>query len=74
MMNKDATEKLIGEQWDSWYMEGLQAFIRIPNLSLNFDPDYATNGLLEQAIDLVDDYAQRLDIQGLERHIFKGEG
>ena len=54
MMNKDATEKVVDEQWDSWYMEGLQAFIRIPNLSLQFDPDYQTNGLLEQAIDLVD--------------------
>ena len=59
-MNKEATEKFISEQWDSWYMEGLQAFIRIPNLSLLFDPNYQTNGLLEQAIDLVDSYAQRL--------------
>ena len=73
-MNKEATENFIGEKWNSWYVEGLKAFIRVPNLSLLFDPEYATNGLLEQAMDLVDQYAQRLDIQGLERHIFKSEG
>ena len=53
-MNKDATEKIVDENWDSWYMEGLQAFIRIPNLSCNYDTEYQTNGLLEQAMDLVD--------------------
>lgn len=31
------------------------------------DPDYLTNGLLEKAIDLVDQYINKLDIKGLSR-------
>lgn len=45
-MDRDATEKLVDEHWDSWYVEGLKAFIRIPNLSLEFDPEFSTNGLI----------------------------
>ena len=69
-MNKDATLKFIDEQWEDWYIDGIKAFIRIPNLSPSFDPEYQTNGLIEQTIALVDDYARRLEIVGLERHFF----
>jgi hypothetical protein len=34
------------------------------------DPDYLTNGLLEKAIDLVDQYINKLDIKGLSRQIY----
>ena len=73
-MDRDATLSFIDEKWEPWFVEGLKEFIRIPNLSLMFDPEFQTNGLIERAIDLVDEYANRLEIVGLERHIFKGEG
>ena len=73
-MDKDATLGFVNEMWDSWYVEGLKRFIMIPNLSIDYDPDFQTNGLIEQAIELVDEYARRLEISGLSRHVFKGEG
>ena len=59
-MDKEATTKFVDEHWDNWYIEGLKAFVRIPNISLLYDPDYLTNGLIEQTVDLVEEYAQRL--------------
>ena len=56
-MEKEATAKFVEEHWDDWYIEGLKAFVRIPNISLLYDPDYLTNGLIEQTVDLVDEYA-----------------
>jgi hypothetical protein len=37
------------------------------------DKEYLTNGLLEQAIELVDSYIQKLEIKGISRKIFKTE-
>lgn len=73
-MNKDATLGYIEEKWEDWYVDGLKEFIKVPNLSLLYDPEYQTNGLIEQAMDLVDSYVNRLEIVGLEKRIFKGEG
>lgn len=59
--------------WNDWFVKGLSDFIRIPNLSPFFDPEYLTNGHLQKAIDTVDEYINKLEIQGLKRHIFKSE-
>ena len=61
-MERDTTLKFINEIWEEWYVEGLKAFIRIPNLSLLYDTEFQTNGLIDRAIELVDDYARRLEI------------
>ena len=69
-MNKEDTLNFIDNHWDSWFVQGLSDFIRIPNLTPMVDPDYLTNGLLEKAIDLVDKYISKLEIKGLSRHIY----
>jgi len=70
-IDKDKTLKTVSDLWDSWYMAGLMDFIRIPNLTPLVDAEYKTNGLLEKAIDLVDDYVNKLEIKGISREIFK---
>jgi hypothetical protein len=37
------------------------------------DPDYLQNGLLEQAMACVDGYINKLEIQGISKHVFKTE-
>jgi len=73
-VDKAATDRNIDEKWDDWYVKGLSDFIRVPNLSPNYDADFLTNGLIEQAIELVDNYIQQLGVEGLSRQIFKPEG
>jgi hypothetical protein len=55
-MDKEKTLESVNQYWDSWYVAGVSDFIRVPNLTPMCDPNYTTNGLLEQAIDLVDSY------------------
>ena len=73
-MNKEATLKVVEEHFDSWYVKGLGDFVRIPNLTPMVDENYLTNGLIEQAIQLVDDYINKLEIKGLSRKVFQPEG
>ena len=55
-VDKAATDANVDAKWDDWYVKGLCDFIRVPNLSPNFDPQFLNNGLIEQAIELVDTY------------------
>ncbi len=69
-MNKEATLKFVEENFDSWFVKGLSDFVRIPNLTTMVDDQYLTNGLNEQAIQLVDDYINKLEVKGLSRKVF----
>ena len=73
-VDKDATKAFIDEHWDSWFVQGLSDFIRIPNLTPMVDEEFLTNGLIDRAIDHVDEYAKKLDIKGMTRHRFQPEG
>jgi hypothetical protein len=46
--------------WDSWYVEGLKDFIREPNLTPMVDKEYLTNGKIEKAIEVVDQYVKKI--------------
>ena len=42
-LNKDKTLENISAKWEDWYVKGLSDFIRVPNLSPNFDAEFLTN-------------------------------
>lgn len=69
-VDKAATDANIDAKWDDWYVRGLSDFIRVPNLSPNYDANFLTNGLIEQAIECVDNYVNQLQIEGLSKHTF----
>jgi acetylornithine deacetylase/succinyl-diaminopimelate desuccinylase-like protein len=73
-MDKTKTLETVDKYWEPWYVTGICDFIKIPNLTPMCDPNYTTNGLFEQAIELVDSYIQKLEIVGIERKIFRPEG
>ena len=41
-------------------------YIRIPNLSRNYDPNWNNNGLLEQAANFLKEWALNQDVKGLK--------
>ena len=69
-LNVEKTREIIDKFWDDWYVAGLCDFIRVPNLTPMVDPNYLKNGLVEQAMKLVDDYINKLDIKGLRSKVF----
>lgn len=48
-LNENACKEYINKIFDDTVIPSLCKYIEIPNLSKNFDPDWATNGLLEKA-------------------------
>lgn len=63
MSTEDQIDKFVTDNFEATVVEPLKEFIRIPNQSRNYDKDYLTNGLLENACNFVMDWARK---QGLE--------
>src|SRR5205807_623193 len=64
----------VGERWDSSVVPTLQKYIRIPNQSPLFDPDWKRNGYMHQAITLARSWVEQQGIAGLriETHELDG--
>jgi acetylornithine deacetylase/succinyl-diaminopimelate desuccinylase-like protein len=69
-----ATEAFVESLWDNWYVKGLSDFIVCPNLSPMFDAEFHTNGRIQEAMVLVEEYINKLEIVGLKKHEFTPEG
>lgn len=48
-IEKEKASLLVEKLFDEQLIPGLSDFIRVPNLSPQFDPEWKTNGLLEKA-------------------------
>jgi len=72
-MNHEKTKELVEKHWDSWFVPGLSDFIAVENLTTMVDPEYLTNGKVEEAMELVDKYINQLGIKGLSKEIYRAE-
>lgn len=68
------TNAYVDAHFEEHFVEPLSRFIEIPNLSPDYDQEFYTNGLINQAIDNVFDFADSLKIPGLEHHVYNEEG
>lgn len=55
-------------------LEGLKSFIRVPNVSPGYDPEFFTNGLIIKAIDTVKAWIEAQGIAGLTTTLFAEPG
>jgi acetylornithine deacetylase/succinyl-diaminopimelate desuccinylase-like protein len=67
---KTQVEKNIREHAIPW----LKKFINIPNTSRNFDLEFSTNGLIQQACNLNIEYAEYMKVAGLEVKLYQDPG
>lgn len=68
------SEASINEKWDQEIIPLLEDFIRIPNKSLMFDPDWKANGYMDQAVKLVADWCQAQNIRDMHMEIIEDDG
>lgn len=73
-MNAEQTRKLVSDQWDASIVPTLQDFIRIPNQSPLFDPQWKQNGHMDKAVSLARRWAESQAISGLELEVHELEG
>jgi acetylornithine deacetylase/succinyl-diaminopimelate desuccinylase-like protein len=64
-MNSEQVAKNVGQIWDDSIVPTLQRYIRIPNQSPLFDPDWKQNGHMDQAVALAKAWVEEQKIPGL---------
>lgn len=72
-MDAAVNRKLVDEEWEA-AIPSLQDFVRIPNLSVAFDKEWATNGLLDKAVDHMVEWVKTSGVRGCTVEKFKDEG
>lgn len=53
---EDKLASFVDAQFEPFFMKALQDFVRVPNLTPMVDKEYATNGLVQKAMECVDSW------------------
>jgi acetylornithine deacetylase/succinyl-diaminopimelate desuccinylase-like protein len=64
----------IGRTWDDSIVERLTAYVRIPNKSPMFDPQWEANGHMERAVQLMADWCRAQPLPGARTDIHRLPG
>ncbi len=64
----------IDQTWDESILKRLEEYIRIPNQSPHFDPDWEKNGYMEKAIVLMADWCRSQGLPGMRVEIRRAPG
>jgi len=73
MDNKKAADFIAGV-WDESIVPQLCDYIRLPNKSPSFDPDWQKNGYMEQAVRMLERWASAQAVDGMQVEIVRIEG
>ena len=72
--NPEISAQFVKEQFEKSVLPSISEFIKIPNLSRAFDPEWETNGLLFKAAEHIKSWVEGLNIKGLTSEIITLEG
>ncbi len=64
----------IDQHWSESIIERLHAFVRIPNRSPAFDPDWETHGHMDRAVQLIADWCRAQPIDGMRIDVHRLPG
>jgi len=64
-MDLSALRQAIERQWSESILERLKDYVRIPNKSVMFDPDWEAHGYMEAAVKLMADWCRAQPIPGM---------
>jgi acetylornithine deacetylase/succinyl-diaminopimelate desuccinylase-like protein len=73
-MNSTELKRYIDEVWDSSIVPALCDYIRIPNKSVHFDPDWARHGHMDRAAELMRAWCEAHALPGMKTEIVRLAG
>ncbi len=73
-MNKNKAEKFVFGMWDDSIIPELCEYIKVPNKSPMFDPDWEQHGHMETAVTLLETWCKSQPIEGMTTEIIRLEG
>jgi acetylornithine deacetylase/succinyl-diaminopimelate desuccinylase-like protein len=65
-MNVSDLRSSVDRQWQDSIIERLTAYVRIPNKSPMFDPDWEKHGYIDEAANLIADWCRKQPIEGMK--------
>ena len=73
-MDTARIERFTARKWDEEIVPQLVEYIRIPNKSPMFDPDWAAHGYMDQAVELMQTWARAQPVPGMQLEVVRLEG
>ncbi len=73
-MDNAKIERFLSEKWDDDIVPQLVEYIRIPNKSPMFDPDWVAHGYMADAVELMQRWAKAQAIPGLQVEVVQLQG
>ena len=73
-MDTEKTARFVDVEWDESIIPELCDYIRVPNKSPAFDPDWASHGHMEKAVRQFAEWCEKQPIDGLTVEIVRLEG
>jgi len=73
-MDQQKTQKFVDEKWNDEVVPELVEYIKIPNKSPHFDPDWEANGYMEDAVQQIFSWCSKQDIPGMQSEIVRLPG
>ncbi len=68
-IHTESISTFINDRWDETIVPALCDYVRIPNKSPMFDPDWEANGYMRKAVELLDAWCESSQVAGLSREI-----
>lgn len=66
-----AVRKLVNEDWDSTIVPSICEYVKVPNVSPNYDPEWKTNGLMMKALNIQIDWLKTQPVKGMKYELFE---
>ncbi len=73
-MDIKKTAQFVNSQWDESIIPELCEYIKVPNKSPIFDPDWEKHGYMEQAVSMFENWCRKQPIEGMQIEVLRIEG
>ena len=73
-MDKQKTKDFVDATWDDSIIAELCEYIKVPNKSPMFDPDWEQHGHMEQAVSMFENWCRQQPIKGMQIEVVRIEG
>lgn len=73
-MDTQKTEQFVNRMWDDSIIPQLSEYIKVPNKSPLFDPDWETHGHMERAVGMLEKWCRSQPIEGMRIEIVRIAG
>jgi acetylornithine deacetylase/succinyl-diaminopimelate desuccinylase-like protein len=73
-MDVEKTKSFVSDAWDNSVIPELCEYIKIPNKSPGFDPDWEKHGHMDQAVSMFETWCRKQPIDGMQLEVVRIEG